>query len=77
VSGLFAVEPVNRASGLAVAVTLPPTLAACQSPGVTVTPRHALALRETVRQQGIHFFVGRPVPRMPGHGGNFTPAMRV
>jgi len=30
---------------------------------------HALALRETVRQQGIHFFVGRlPVPRLSGRG---------
>jgi hypothetical protein len=49
VSGLLPVEPVNRASGLAVAVTSPPTMAACQSPGVTATPRHALAFRETVR----------------------------
>ncbi len=64
-----AVEPVNRASGgLAVASGCGdlPTLALCQSPGGTVTPRHALAFRETIRVslkfKESFFSPGRPVP---------------
>jgi hypothetical protein len=112
-AGLVAVEPVNRASGLAVAsgCRIMPTLAAlgvgcrehvrqgwqgCQSPGVVVgpvhgrqvvtvasgspghvTPRHALALGETVRQQGILFCAARPVPTVSGGEGEFAFAVRA
>ena len=54
---------------LAVAVTSPPTLAACQSPGVTL--RHTLALGETVRQMRTLLFFWPTRPHaLPGAGWN-------
>jgi hypothetical protein len=56
VAGVWTVagEPVNRASGLAVAVASPPTLAACQSPDITgrVSPSRRVTHSRSVRLSG-------------------------
>ena len=81
-AGTVAVEPVNRASGgLAVAsgCRALPILAACQSP--SVTPRHALALHETVRVslefKESFFSRGNPSPRPAGGRGKFATIIRL
>ena len=72
--GTVAVEPVNRASGgwaVASGCRVLPTLAACQSPSVTL--RHALALHETVRVslefKESFFSRGNPSHALPPGGG--------